>query len=258
MEHAISIDGTPIAFERSGHGPPLILIHGAVTDRRRWGALAPLLEPHFTVCAVDRRGRGDSGDGPDYAFELEIADVIAVANALGGDVNIYGHSSGATFALMAAPQIENLHRLVLYEPALGDILRVPTRFIDQLQHMLDAGEDEDVIVTFLREGPKMPQHEIDHLRTLPQWKARVATAPTVPRELRAAGEFRFDPASLQQFTAPTLFLLGSDSPETIKQGTEIARAALPASDLRMLPGQQHLADVTAPDLIARELIAFLK
>jgi len=62
-ERVISADGTPIAYWRGGMGPALLLIHGAMSDHRRW-RIAPLLHPHRTVYAMDRRGRGASGDAP--------------------------------------------------------------------------------------------------------------------------------------------------------------------------------------------------
>ncbi|MCI0730931.1 MAG: alpha/beta fold hydrolase, partial [Chloroflexi bacterium] len=62
METILSPDGTPIAYERSGAGAPLVLVHGTSAAHTRWAPIRPALEAHFTVYAVDRRGRGGSGD----------------------------------------------------------------------------------------------------------------------------------------------------------------------------------------------------
>ena len=61
-ERVVSSDGTPIAVWRSGDGPPLVLVHGAAADHTRWRPVLPALEERFTVLAMDRRGRGASGD----------------------------------------------------------------------------------------------------------------------------------------------------------------------------------------------------
>ena len=62
MTRTVSRDGTAIGWWTSGEEPPLVLVHGAVADHRRWRPLLPYLEPHATVHALDRRGRGASGD----------------------------------------------------------------------------------------------------------------------------------------------------------------------------------------------------
>ena len=92
-----------------------MLVHGATADHSSFRFLAPALEADFTVSAVDRRGRGESGDTADYAIEREFDDVAAVVGALGGPVDLFGHSFGGTAALGAAPLAPNLRRLVLYE-----------------------------------------------------------------------------------------------------------------------------------------------
>ena len=78
--HVQSADGTPIAYHTSGTGPPLVLVHGASADSTVLSLLTPLLQPHYTVHAVDRRGRGRSGDAPTYDIGLEYADVAAVVD----------------------------------------------------------------------------------------------------------------------------------------------------------------------------------
>ena len=74
MNKVNSTDGTPIAFDRSGEGPAVVLVGGALSSRSASGALVTLLAPHFSVFAYDRRGRGDSGDTPAYAVEREVED----------------------------------------------------------------------------------------------------------------------------------------------------------------------------------------
>ncbi len=95
VDRVISRDGTPIGFRRSGQGPGLVLVHGTSADASRWDPLLPRLEPAVTVYAVDRRGRGASGDGPAYSLAAEAHDLVAVIEAAGGPVDVLGHSYGA-------------------------------------------------------------------------------------------------------------------------------------------------------------------
>jgi pimeloyl-ACP methyl ester carboxylesterase len=112
METITSRDGTRIAYARSGAGPPLILVHGTSAAATRWAPVVPALEEHFTVYAVDRRGRGESGDADDYAIEREFEDIAALIDATGGPANVLGHSFGGC-ALEAGLRTENLHRLIV-------------------------------------------------------------------------------------------------------------------------------------------------
>ena len=106
-----SRDGTQIAYWTSGSGPPLVLVHGAPADHTRWRPLLPYLEPHVTVHALDRRGRGASGDAPAYRLEREYDDVAAVVDAVaaasGQQVDVYGHSHGGIVAFGAATLTPN-------------------------------------------------------------------------------------------------------------------------------------------------------
>ena len=118
QESVTSKDGTPIAYWRSGDGPPLVLVHGTAADHHRWTPVLPAFEQHFTVCAVNRRGRGGSGDSSDYAIEREFEDMAAVVDSLGEPANLLGHSYGALCALEAAPLTRHVRKLVLYEPPM--------------------------------------------------------------------------------------------------------------------------------------------
>src|SRR5215204_2661248 len=123
MNRVTSSDGTTIAFDRLGEGPPVILVCGGSTDRSANAPLAALLARHFTVLNYDRRARGDSGNTPPYAVEREVEDLRAVIEAAGGRATVFGFSSGAILALRAAADGLPIDRLFLYE--------APFRFDDQ-------------------------------------------------------------------------------------------------------------------------------
>src|SRR5690606_2523309 len=118
MQKVTSKDGTTIGYWKRGSGPPLLLVHGTTADHRRWSAISPQLEQHFTVYAMDRRGRGGSADSPDYDIMREAEDVAAVLKDIGTSTFVLGHSYGAVCALEAALLADNIHRLILYEPPI--------------------------------------------------------------------------------------------------------------------------------------------
>ncbi len=257
-----SADGTPIAWFSSGEGPPLLLVHGVLGDHTRWDVLRPLLEPHFAVHAMDRRGRGASGDAEVYGFEREMEDVAAVVDAVaasaGSPVDVYGHSGGASFALGAAPLTTNLRRLALYEPALDPGALLPDGLPERIDALLAAGDPDAVVETFCRAVLHMDDDAIATYRAQPSWPARVAAAHTLPRELRSAPDGFFDRRRLTQVTVPVALLQGSQTPEGFKVALGELAATLPDAQVADLEGQGHTADVLAPHLVAEELTTFLR
>ena len=85
------------------------------------------------------------------------------------------------------------------------------------------------------------------------WRARVASAPTLAREARAANAFRPRAGAL---TAPVRFLLGTETAPPLVRSTRAAHAAVPGSSLRELPGHGHAAMDTGPDLFVAEVLAW--
>lgn len=263
LHHVPSGDGTDIAYFSSGDGPPLVLVHGATASHRRWSPLRPYLESHATVHAVDRRGRGASGDGVDYAIEREYEDVAAVIDAVaataGTTVDVLGHSFGGAVSFGAALQTDNVRSLMLYEgwPSPDpDELAFPEAVTDRMGELLAEGDPEAALELFLREIVGMPDHELAGYRTLPEWPRRVAAAHTIARE--GAQIPRFDPGAAAELTVPVLLLVGEDSPPSMQNGYDVVAAALPDARVDILEGQQHIAIDTATDLFARHVLAFLR
>jgi pimeloyl-ACP methyl ester carboxylesterase len=225
----------------------------------------PLLEPHFTVYAVDRRGRGDSGDGGDsgedggsgYAIEREFEDVSAVVDRIGEPLVLLGHSYGAICCLEAALQTARVRRLILYEPPIPVGVEIyPPGVVERLQAALDGGDREVLLSAFLTEVVRAPPDQLERLRSLPAWQARLAAAHTLVREVRADEGYVFAPKRWSTFETPTLLLLGADSPPFFGAATRAVEAALPHSTLAVLPGQQHAAMDTAPELFVSEVLRF--
>jgi pimeloyl-ACP methyl ester carboxylesterase len=258
-----SRDGTAIAFYTSGEGPPLLLVHGGAGDHTRWGALLPHLEPHFTVHAMDRRGRGASGDHPDYTIEREYEDVAAVVDSIAQDsgtsIPVYGNSYGGICAFGGALLTKNISRLVLYEgwpPVNPESFAPPQGYLERAEAMLEDGEREAVLEMTLREVVKMTEDELRTFKAHPSWPSRVAAAHTFPREERAFQETDFNPRQAAKITIPTLLLTGSESHDWNPE-VETVAAALPDSRIAVLEGQGHVADITAPEMVAERLLEFL-
>jgi pimeloyl-ACP methyl ester carboxylesterase len=258
METITSKDGTQIAYRRSGEGPPLVLVHGTAANHGRWSPVLPTLEAHFTVYAIDRRGRGGSGDGHGYAVHREFEDVAAVIDSIGEPVNLLGHSYGAFLALEAALLTRNIRKLVLYDPGIeaGEEI-YPHEVIERLEALLEAGDRDGVVATTMREVAGLPPETVEHLRTLPVWQTRVAAAHTIPRELRAVKAYRFDPERFRHLGVPTLLLSGGGSPAALKKAAEAVDEALPDSRIVVMPGQGHAAMDTGTDLFTAEVLHFL-
>ncbi len=262
-DSVVSADGTEIAYRTSGTGPPLVLVHGSgVSDHRRWeiAGVRPALAEHATVYALDRRGRGESGDSPEYSLETEVADVVAVVESIGDPVTLLGHSYGANIALEASLRTDGIGRLVLYEPgiAVGDHELASPEVVAELNGLLEEGENEAALLLFCREIAGLTPEEIDVFRTDPSWQDRVDGAHTLPREEQAIAEYEFRPARFAGTTTPTLLLSGGESPRAYRDATAAVHEALPNSRIVTFEGHHHVAMQTAPERFVEEVLAFVR
>jgi pimeloyl-ACP methyl ester carboxylesterase len=260
METIRSSDGTTIAYQRSGQGTPLVLVHGATADHTRWAPVLPMFEQSFTVYAVDRRGRGGSGDTEPYAVEREVEDIVAVVNSIAEPVFLLGHSNEAIFSLEAACRTTYVRKLVLYEPPIPippGVKLYPSEMMSRIQVLLDRGDREGALTTFMRDVVRTPSYEMERLRSAPNWSARVTAAYTIPREMSGVNEYVFEPTRFRDLRTPALLLLGEESPAFFKRAIEAVNAALPESQVRILTGQQHAAINTVPEVFTREVVEFL-
>lgn len=256
MRTVSSADGTPIAHVQGGTGPDLVLVHGMATVRAVW---APIFERHFATVAMDRRGRGDSGDSTDYTIEREFEDVAAVADSLERRPIVFGHSYGGLCALGAAMLTDGMGGLVLYEPSYGDGSAIyPPEQLARLEELVAAGDDEGALRAFQTEIVGMPPHEVDLLASSPAWPSRVATAHTIARELRAEESCRFPAERLAALDLPILLLTGADSPAELTAGVKRLQELLPASSHFAMPGQQHIAMYTGPEVLVDAVVRFAR
>ncbi len=262
--YVTSPDGTPIAVFASGRGRPLVFVHGTTAAHSTFRLVVSLLQEHVAVHALDRRGRGDSGDSAAYSLDREYADVAAVVDAVaeawGGPVDLLGHSYGGNVAFGAATLTRNIRRLVLYEgwpmPDLAD-RSTPPGLLERLESLIEEGRREQALEMFYRDVAKVSEDELAGAKAAPTWQARVAAVHTVPREIRAFGEVGFDPRDAARIDVPALLLVGSESPPDIQGKPEVVAASLPDARIRTLEGQGHLAYLTDPEGFAAVVMGFL-
>ena len=252
-----SKDGTLIALECAGKGANLLIVHGGTGDRKRWRPLLPLFASQFNVCAMDRRGHGESGAGSNYSLQKEYEDVAAVVDSLPGPVFVLGHSIGALFALEAAFLTKKIVKLVLYEPPLQDLDH--STIADQMEQMIQAGNREQALTTFLSQVVMVSPEEIQRMKARPNWPERVAGIDTQIREIRALNLYRFDPGRMKTLTVPTLILSGSKTASLqLKQAVKSLTESLPNATVHVFDGQEHNAMDTIPQQFAAVVTKFLE
>lgn len=256
-----SADGTPISSQRYGEGRALVLVSGALSGSELWQRMMPLLSTERAVYAIDRRGRGKSGNSPGYAPEREIEDVLAVLAAIAGPLDLFGHSSGALLALQVAARApQNLARLIAYEPPLffADSDCIAEDLPERLEALLAQGSAEAAVETFFREGPRASDSELRAMKAGPAWAQMVKLfAHTVPYDCHVQRSFSRDLAQLSRVQVPTLMLFGGASPTRMQRGAQTLAARLPQARVSELAGQGHLAMLQAPPLLAAALKDFL-
>jgi pimeloyl-ACP methyl ester carboxylesterase len=252
-----SADGTSIAFDRSGTGPAVVLVHGAFTGRAHpiLSEVAAILARWFTVFNYDRRGRGDSGDTPPYAVKREAEDLAALIETAGGSAMVFGGSSGAGLVLHAAAQNPAISKLALWEPPYHvdeSAPRLPPDFAARLDALIRKGRRADAVELFMVEAAAVPAEAVAAMRLQPSWPDTEAVAHTLPYEAAVMGPGNTVPASeLAAITQPALVLTGGNSPAWItKAGKAVART-IPGAVHRVLDGQTHNVSPTAlvPELV---------
>jgi pimeloyl-ACP methyl ester carboxylesterase len=253
MDTVHSADGTRLAVDQFGDGPPVIMVVGAFNTRSTTEPLARALARDFTVLNYDRRGRGDSGDTLPYAVDREIEDIEALIAAAGGSAAVFGYSSGATLALRAAARGLSITKLVLYEPPFRADERypgLPTDFTDRLAALIAAGRRGDAVELYQAEGVKIPPEVVAQLRHAPFRPGLEAIAHTLVYDAAIIGDLSLPADMLAAIETPTLVLAGEGSPPFLRDGARALADILPTGQLCVLPDQTHEInpDATKPVL----------
>lgn len=250
--YVTSADGTRIAFDRLGDGPPVVVVSGIFCTRQTTRSLAELLAPRFTVINYDRRGRGESGDTPPYAVEREIEDLGALLTEVGGAAAVYGHSSGAGLALEATAAGLPVTRLVLHEPPYGPDDEESRRGARELAENVRAAVAEDrradaIELFFAASG--MPPEVVEAMSSDPDMQAVV---PTMPYDFAVMGDASrggtIPEDRVRAITVPVLVVAGGASPDFFRHTATRLTELLPDARQVVLEGQDHgaAAEVVAP------------
>jgi pimeloyl-ACP methyl ester carboxylesterase len=251
----VSADGTVIGYKSLGEGPPLLLVHGSSATRVRWAPVRSRLAQRYTVCDIDRRGRGIStAEAGSYSLGREAEDVAAVATAVGGNVYVVGHSYGALCVMEAALITSAFRRMVLYEPMMPapglDVISPDA--LAQLKAMTDL---ELLLETFYREALQLPQSAINAMKGTEIWQARLTAAHTIFREFDQVNAYRATDR-LMKIDVPVRMLLGTESPSHLRAATAAFAAQIPGATIVALHGQAHQAIDSDPEQFVHAVIDF--
>jgi len=217
-----------------------------------------LLSPHFTVCAMDRRGHGLSGDSPDYSLQKEAEDVASVVDSRPGTVFVLGHSYGGVSSLEATFLTNRISKLILYEPPVQEPVERDLAVTGKMERMIKEGAREQAAVTFLTEVVQVSPAEVAAMKARPAWAELVSTIDAQLRQMHALAAYRFDAQRMSTVRQPTLLLLGGETTSPyLKQAINSLQASLPNATRVLLKGQQHNAMDTGRDMLAGAIIAFL-
>jgi pimeloyl-ACP methyl ester carboxylesterase len=261
--HVVSPDGTLIAVFTTGDGPPLILVHGASADHTTFRVVGPLLASSFTVHAIDRRGRGASGDAAGYEIEREFDDVAAVAELIaaetGAPSDVAGHSYGGRCALGAGLRTDAIGRIVSYEgaPTPPGSSYHPPGVETRLRERLAEDDRDGALTTFLREVVGMNEADLAAYQADPIWPLRAAAAGTVLRELEAEADQVASLDALGRVRQPVLQLLGGESLPVFREATLALDDRLADGRVVVIDGARHAAHHTHPAAVVEAIRNFL-
>lgn len=246
MQKVQSADGTAIAYDQLGSGPPVILVAGAFSFRKfpKNVQIAEMLSDEFTVINFDRRGRGDSGDTQPYAVEREFEDIQALIDAVGGSAYVWGMSSGAALSLRAAAAGLNITKLALYQPPFIVDPSDPTPppdFAAKLDELVAADQRSQAVKYFMTKGMGAPGFVVGIMRLLPLWKRLTAVAHTLPYDFAIMGDtVTGKPLNADDWApvkCPTVVMDGEKAPARSRKGSQAIAEVLPNATYQFVKGQ---------------------
>ena len=243
METVTSADGTVIAYEKSGSGPPVVVIGGGLNDRAMFTPFATLMSEHFTVYNYDRRGRGGSGygDPEQFSIEREIEDLAAVIAATGEPTSVFANCTGGMIAICAAAAGVPVLKLGLYEPPYDSPKATPEQ-IAQLRQFIAEDRREEAVTLFAKDMVRFITDEtLENFKQHPAWQAFESMAPSAIYDAIISVDHNSVPFSiLPKVTVPTLILSGRDSSAAIQNACGTLAEKLPDARIVRLEGEGHL------------------
>ena len=253
-----SKDGTTIGYRQLGHGPGVVLLHGAMSSGYNHIQLAEALADAFTVYVPDRRGRGLSGAySEDYSIQKDVEDMDALLAKTGAHY-VFGVSAGAIIMLQAALTLSAIHKAAIYEPPLFINDSVPTAVLTRFDQEMAQGKVAAALIT----GMKGAQLGPPIFNVMPRWLLELMTkmmmsgedrkgsgdylpmralAPTLHYDFQLVVEMSGKLKSFRAIRAEVLLLGGSKSPAFLKVALDALENVLPHAKRVELPGLDHAA-----------------
>lgn len=259
MNRVVSKDGTAIAFERTGSGPALILVDGAMCGMAFGPSakLAKVLGQDFTVYRYDRRGRGESGDTQPYAPEREVDDIAALIAHAGGSASLLGLSSGGALALHATAAGLPVTKVIAYEPPYVDVdgTKGAAKHEARLRELVSSGQRGAAITYFMRDMVGAPAFVAVMTKLMPWvWRKLVAVAHTLPYDAAVMTEFKVPCERFATIARPVLVMNGTKTDQRLKDAARVIADTVPGARYDQLAGQTHNVK---PHVLAPSAVQFL-
>jgi 3-oxoadipate enol-lactonase len=255
------VNGARIAYDVSGSGPPVLLLHAGIGDRRMWDAQVPAFAEHFTVIRFDARGFGETRK-PDAAF-APYADAIGLLDHLEiSRAHVVGVSMGSQTAIeaaIAAP--ERVSALVAVAARTGTpvspALRAGWERVDELY---EAGDIAGAVEYELRMWVDGPDRQPEAVNPEVRERVRDMNAALFTRDDVDGEEVPLDPPAaerLAEISAPTLIVYGDKDVMDVRQAAAPLAAAIPGARLAVIPDAAHLPQMERPEVFNEIVLEFL-
>ena len=255
-----SSDGTVIAYDRVGEGPPVVLVCGGLNQRVMYQKLVDQLSDRYTVLNYDRRGRGDSGDGDpeQYTMELELDDLAAVIGEADQPPYVIANCTGSILTAHAAANGVPMAKIAMYEPPYvvgGGKPPVPEDLLARLKELVAAGRNDDAVVLFQIEAVGNSPEFVERFRQHPAWPLFAGLANTLPYEHVIYGDGSVPEDVMRKVRVPTLVMEGDTSPIWQRNACELVAELIPDSQRLIFPGAGHVMPVGEVGKPATEFFA---
>ncbi|MFJ6195914.1 alpha/beta fold hydrolase [Micromonospora sp. NPDC092111] len=265
MTKKLDINGTTLAYDESGSGSPVLLLHAGIADRRMWHGVLPALADRHRVIALDLRGYGDSALPPDPFAHHD--DVVAALDALGiAQAALVGCSFGGAVAVdTALAYPDRVSALALFGAAVsGHEWSEETE--ELWERLVGEVDPEDLAasaageVRFWVVGPHRRPEDVDPaLVTFAEELDRRALA--AEQALSAVDVAELDPPAIDrlgELRLPVLVTAGAaDVPDIVRLADRIAAEVPGAVRLPDVPDAAHLLPLERPEPVATALRDFL-
>jgi 3-oxoadipate enol-lactonase len=256
------VNGARIAYDVAGSGPPVLLLHAGIGDRRMWDAQVPSFAEHFTVIRFDARGFGETRK-PDAPF-APYADAIALLDHLRFPrAHFVGVSMGSQTAIEAAIVApERVSALVAVAARTGTPVSPALRAgWDRVNELYEAGDIPGAVEYELRMWVDGPDRSVDAVDPEMRERVREMNAALFVRDDEAGEEIPLDPPAaerLAEISAPTLIVYGDKDVIDVRQAAGPLAAAIPDARLAVIPDAAHLPQMERPELFNEIVLGFLR